>query len=207
MAKHKTNISIFILVLFHLIGIGGVLLGDAPKFLLLTPLNLLLTLGIVLWNQDNWKYWWVFVATYTCGLGIEVIGIQTGWPFGTYEYSNILGPHVLQTPWIIGVNWFILLYASNSIANRIGPSLISRILIAAALMTLLDVLIEPVAIKVNFWTWENPEVPLTNYIAWFVISAALSYLWQVNRIDLNKTIGYTVFLAQLIFFSALTIFV
>mgnify|MGYP002023459231 FL=1 len=74
-------------------------------------------------------------------------------------------------------------------------------------MTLLDVLIEPVAIKVNFWTWENPEVPLTNYIAWFVISAALSYLWQVNRIDLNKTIGYTVFLAQLIFFSALTIFV
>ncbi|GAB5538831.1 MAG: hypothetical protein Salg2KO_09340 [Salibacteraceae bacterium] len=205
MANHKETISVGILLIFYLIGIGGVVFGDAESFLSLTPLNLLLTLGIIFWNHADWKGWWIFLLTYVGGLVIEIIGVNTGWPFGIYHYGNVLGPKIFDTPWIIGVNWLMLLYATNSIANRIGTTVLIRVAISAALMTILDILIEPVAIQMDFWTWENPTVPLSNYLSWFVLSALLSFPWQYSRLNLNKSIGFAVFLVQIIFFGALTI--
>ena len=66
------------------------MLGDSQEFLSLTPLNLLLTLLIILINHNDWKNWWIFLLSYLAGLGIEIIGVNTGWPFGEYVYGPVL---------------------------------------------------------------------------------------------------------------------
>ena len=37
-------------------------------------------------------------------------------------------------------------------------------------MLLMDIFIEPVAIGLEFWKWQSVDVPLENYISWFVLS-------------------------------------
>mgnify|MGYP000152976856 CR=1 FL=1 len=201
----KTTISIAILIIFHLVGIGGVLLGDANEFLKLTPLNLLLTLAIVLFNHTDWKKYWVFIGTYLVGFGVEVLGVNTGFPFGEYAYGSVLGPKLFATPLMIGVNWLILLYASNSIAKNIGLTAITKALVAAALMVVLDFFIEPVAIKFGFWTWQEAIPPLENYMAWFAIAFLLSLTWQLSKMELNKKIAIAVYAVEFGFFAILNL--
>jgi uncharacterized membrane protein len=38
---------------------------------------------------------------------------------------------------------------------------------AALLMVALDVLIEPVAVALDFWQWENAVIPIQNFVMWF----------------------------------------
>lgn len=197
----RLNISIGILIVFHLVGIGGILLGDPEEFLKLTPLNLLLTLLLVLFNHLDWKKAWIFIVTYVVGFFIEVVGVNTGFPFGIYAYGSVLGPKWLDTPWLIGVNWLILLYGSNAIAKRIAMTAWARALIAAGLMVLLDYLIEPVAIQYDFWTWKGGSPPFVNYVGWFATAAGLSVLWQYADIRLNTRMAYAVYAVELAFFG------
>lgn len=205
MNLNKTQISIAVLIIFHLVGIGGVLLGNPNQFLRLTPLNLMLTAAIILLNHSHWRHSWLFAFTYMAGLAVELIGVNTGFPFGEYEYGTVLGPKMSETPLIIGVNWFILIYASNSIAKQWGMTIVTRAIAAGALMFFLDLLIEPVAITYNFWTWAQVSPPLENYLAWFVISVLISIPWQWTKIDLNKNIAWAVYFTELGFFAALNL--
>ena len=206
MKWNKINISIAVLIIFHMVGIGGVLLANPIEFLRLTPLNLLLTLVIILVNQQQWKFAWVFVVTYLVGFFVEVLGVNTGFPFGEYEYGSVLGPKVFETPLMIGVNWLILLYASNAISRHFGLTAITKALGAAALMVVLDYAIEPVAIKYDFWTWAQADPPFENYMAWFVIAFLLSLVWQWTKIELNKKIAIAVYSVELGFFALLNLF-
>jgi putative membrane protein len=205
MKQDKVHISIAVLVIFHLVGIGGVLLADPTEFLSLTPLNLLLTLTIIMINHTDWKKWWVFALTYLLGYFVEVLGVNTGFPFGAYEYGTVLGPKLIATPLMIGVNWLILLYASNSIASSFGLTAITKSLGAAALMVILDYAIEPVAIQYEFWTWAQVDPPFENYMAWFVIAFGLSLIWQLSKIELNKKIAIAVYGVEFGFFAALNL--
>lgn len=205
MKWNKTNISIAVLIIFHMVGIGGVLLANPIEFLRLTPLNLLLTLAILLANHQQWKLAWVFVVTYLAGFFVEVLGVNTGFPFGEYEYGSVLGPKVFETPLMIGVNWLILLYASNAISKHFGLTVITKALGAAALMVVLDYAIEPVAIQYEFWTWAQAEPPFENYMAWFGIAFLLSLVWQWTKIELNKKIAIAVYSVELGFFALLNL--
>jgi putative membrane protein len=202
----KTNISILILVIFYAVGIMGVLFLDASSFLTLTPLNLLLTLAVIVFNHKDWKHSWIFVFTYILGFLVEVLGVNTGFPFGIYRYGEVLGPKLFNTPLMIGVNWLMLLYACNFISSRFGLTLITKALGAAFLMVVLDYAIEPVAIKYDFWTWQDAQPPMANYISWFIIAFLLSLPWQWTKISLNKDISFAVYTLQLVFFLTLNLF-
>jgi putative membrane protein len=205
MLKNKTHISIAVLIIFHLVGIGGILLGDPDSFLRLTPLNLLITFSAILYAHVDWKSWWIIPITWASGFAVEVIGVNTGFPFGAYVYEHVLGWQWINTPLIIGINWFILLYGSIAIARRLGLGNITTALVAGALMVFLDYFIEPVAIRFDFWEWTDGHPPLENYIAWFVIASLLAYLWQRVRWQLNTRVGIAVYATQLVFFGILNL--
>ncbi|MFN2335752.1 MAG: carotenoid biosynthesis protein, partial [Bacteroidales bacterium] len=50
---------------------------------------------------------------------IEAVGVNTGRIFGTYTYGKALGPALWNTPVIIGLNWFLLIYCTNVISRQI----------------------------------------------------------------------------------------
>lgn len=196
-----------VIVVLHAVGIAGILLGYRDWILPLTPLNLLISGWIVL-AQDvksspkKSVFAYIVIVSYF----IEVLGVNTGWPFGEYYYGLTLGPQLFNTPPLIGLLWLMLLVGGWQLANRISKNLFIRSLLVATLMTCLDFFMEPVAVNLGFWTWMNGQIPLSNYISWFVIAFLLS-LGQSKLVgNMNNPRAELFFLVQIVFFLVLNTF-
>lgn len=205
---NKEQFSIALILTMHVFGavvIGGNLIDN---FVLLTPFNLLMSLGILFWNESNKNInlLVVSVLSFMVGLGMEIIGTNTGLIFGEYAYGRTLGFQVGHVPLIIGANWLMLVYATAAVVNSFAEQqhFIIKAALSAGLMVFLDFFIEPVAMQYDFWSWANDYIPIQNYVAWFVIAFVL--LLVTHRILLIKSkTAIALFIAQLLFFVSLNI--
>lgn len=166
----------WIIGIFHAVGL--VLLGGDWRhdLVVLTPLNLLLLAGLYGLASQKPQHLVAYFAPILLGFIIEVVGTNTGVPFGEYRYSGILGPGLWNTPLMIGVLWWVLLRSFYDLAGRWMNHRLLRTTVTAALMVGLDFLIEPVAIELDFWKWSAAEVPVQNYAAWFIASFVFAWL-------------------------------
>lgn len=176
------NYGSWIIAVFHFVGI--LLLGGpwSSDFVMLTPLNLLLLSVVYLITSDKVKRPLLYALPALMGFLVEMLGTNTGFPFGEYSYSSILGPGLLGTPFLIGVLWWVLLRSFNDVFSRISSNKTIISLATALGMLLLDIFIEPVAIGLGFWEWQAAEVPLENYMAWFVLSFVFTRLTMDGQV-------------------------
>ena len=221
----KHTIATAIAVLFHTVGIVGILFFKSDAVIRLTPLNLLLSFCLLLWTQENKNiFFWLFaIVIMLIGFAVEVIGVNKGLLFGDYNYGEVLGFKLKQVPVVIGVNWFIVIYCSgisitallqkiikpiSSTQAEPAPVLkaISVISDGATLAVLFDWLIEPVAMKLGFWKWANDDVPLYNYICWFGISLLLMILFRFSPFEKRNKFAIHLLLIQVMFFLLLRTF-
>ncbi len=200
---------VWALHIFGLLGLFWLPMGEALRqitpfssFIDLTPLNLILTAILLLIFHPNWnrgQIFWVVLA-FAVGYSIEVAGVHTGVIFGEYSYGEVLGFKLLEVPLTIGINWMVLVYASGAVLVFWKGKLLVKALVMATLMTLLDFLIEPVAIYWGFWTWEEVDVPLQNYGAWWIIAFGLCWIWQKSFNGRLSPVAQHVWWAQVLFF-------
>ena len=176
------NYGSWVIAVFHFVGI--LLLGGpwSSDFVMLTPLNLLLLSVVYLITSDKVKRPLLYALPALMGFLVEMLGTNTGFPFGEYSYSSILGPGLLGTPFLIGVLWWVLLRSFNDVFSRISSNKTIISLATALGMLLLDIFIEPVAIGLGFWAWQAAEVPLENYMAWFVLSFVFTRLTMDGQV-------------------------
>lgn len=207
----------WILGIIYTVGISGIFLQVHPQFMLLTPVNLLVSMALVLSVHQEWRSstLWVFGLVYTLGLSAELFGVQTGLLFGSYGYGATLGPKIMGTPWLIGLNWLMLVYVTASLGSwALGKkaSVWVKAFFGASLMTLLDTLIEPVAKPFGFWAWEEPGInsflvaPWQNYAAWWVIAFVLHLMVAGLLPAIRNRVADFLFLLQVIFFLSLHLF-
>jgi putative membrane protein len=133
------------------------------------------------------------------GFVVEILGINTGVIFGDYTYGDVLGWKIAGTPPVIGVNWFLVTYAINQLVDIAKIKKILHASIAATLITSLDYLIEPDAIRLGMWTWTEETIPIKNYIAWWVVSFGLSYYYTTFQFQ-RHTFSYWVIGLMTLFF-------
>ncbi|MBK6524966.1 MAG: carotenoid biosynthesis protein [Crocinitomicaceae bacterium] len=93
----------------------------------------------------------------------------------------------LGVPIIIGVNWFVIVVSSASLFFNLKLALPLKAVLAGLAATMLDFIIEPVAIKYKFWIWENDHIPFYNYVCWFIFSTAFAYLYLRLTDKQNRT--------------------
>jgi putative membrane protein len=201
--KFRLYLSLFILWLFTISGIFGVASSAQDWFLSLTPLNLLLSLAIVLLHIKTYdsKVVIALFIPFVLGFVAEGLGVNFGLIFGTYAYGENLGYKVFGVPLMICVNWTLLTVATADVAKYFSNKIFISALIGAALMTGLDVILEVSAPRFDFWEFENGVVPLQNYIGWFV-TAFIGHLgYQSFKVKSNKIISWHVLASILIFFS------
>ena len=206
--RREHRIILLVLVIFYMVGLIGLSMSEyRSNIVSLTPMNLLLTAGLFIWGQPkvNTNFFLIAIAVFLLGFGIEVAGVKTGVLFGVYEYGAPLGWKVLDVPLMIGVNWFLLSFSSIGVAHRFSKSPAIKVTLASLVMVALDFLIEPVAIALNFWQWANHDVPVQNYVMWFIAAAVINSViqWKVNQIDFR--VSLYVLLAQAIFFGILNL--
>lgn len=198
--------SLGILILFHSVGLVGIGLLSLEIFAALSPLNLLLTAYLVWINHEpsdsGRGLIYVAVGSVILGYLAELLGTQTGFPFGDYSYGPSLGWQLAEVPVIIGINWFLMLMGTGFIMKRFTATAWLRVVGGALLMTLIDLAIEPVAPALDFWYWAQGQAPVMNYLGWFAVSLIMHLMlisW-VGR-DENKLAPAAVIIMLAFFIS------
>ncbi|MEV6300983.1 carotenoid biosynthesis protein [Actinoplanes sp. NPDC051861] len=117
----------------------------------------------------------------TAGLGgfaVEAIGVATGFPFGTYDYSGQLGPKLLGVPLIIPLAWTWMSWPAWLAAGRLTHGRASRIALAAAGLAAWDLFLDPQMVAEGYWRWHDPSphlpglpgIPVSNYLGWLAFA-------------------------------------
>lgn len=205
--KYRFLFSVFILIVYYTVGITLLYnRGIDSDLIYLTPFTLLITAFFLFLNHENWSKPLVIALTliYLLGFFVEVVGVNTGIPFGEYHYTSVLGLQVFNTPLMIGVNWLILVYSAVYMTRQYIPNIYIRSVVAGLILLALDTLIEPVAIGSNMWQWDTIAVPIQNFAAWGVIALLLSLLLNFfTPSDSKNKISSLVILLQFVFFLIL----
>lgn len=199
--------SVLIVVVTHLVGTVGFLSPWSAGFIAITPLHLLLSSGLLLANHSEKSKAFLIAVLLLIAAGyfVEVAGVQTGVIFGAYHYDTTLGPKIWDTPPMIGVNWMMLLVAVSALTIKINVPHIIRAMIGAMIMVFIDFLIEPVAIKYDFWHWEMTSVPTHNYLGWLVTAFILFLAYLYAPFKKENKLAPVLLVAQLIFFGILNL--
>jgi len=113
---------------------------------------------------------------------------------------------------VIGLNWTILLYAIYLVFQPMALPAWSKPILGALLLVFTDIWIEPVAVQLDFWTWEKSAehwlfvAPLQNYMAWGLFSLLILAVFQVLKPKWQNPLAKTYWAYQLGFFILLNLF-
>ena len=199
---------LYFLILVYVSGSIGFVVN--PSFFSpFTPYTLLLTCFVFLIHSPlaDKKFLVAFFSIAFLGFIIEVIGVKTGLIFGKYSYGNGLGYKLLNVPLVISINWAMLICAGIIVISRIFTNKITVLIVAALLVTLIDLVIEQVAPKLDFWQFEGGLPSLNNYLSWIGVAFFTSYFFYPTIIKGNRNVSFIILILQIIFFTFLFIFI
>ena len=124
------------------------------------------------------------------GATAELVGTQTGFPFGAYAYSDLLGAKIAgHVPWFIPPSWYAMSLLSYDLAGRVGLGRWGRVATAAVFMVLWDVALDPAMTAGahsgwSFWSYPGGGVffgmPLVNWVGW--LATSLVIVWGYDRL-------------------------
>ncbi|QZA87427.1 carotenoid biosynthesis protein [Salinarchaeum sp. IM2453] len=125
---------------------------------------------------------------------IELTGVTYHIPYGEFSYQRDLGPMLPgdlapffsgEIPWALPIFYFPILLNGYLLAVLMlgdrSDSLYIRYPVVVALVIMLDLILDPGAVSLNFWEWNHPTellgwddpgiyygVPVMNYLGWVV---------------------------------------
>lgn len=139
----------------------------APAFLLLA--------GVVVVVTSRGRELALLPAASLIGLAAEVVGVRYGFLFGDYAYTGALGPQLSGAPLVMASAWMVLVAYVRQMLMRLGPPAWAEAAIAAAWMTAIDLVIDPLAAgTLGYWRWGAGGVyygvPARNFAGWFAVS-------------------------------------
>ncbi len=215
----RNQIATGIAILIYAAGITGIIFFDRDFFIQLTPLGLLLMLLLLFYTQQkiNMEFFLFFLLCFTVGIVLEIPVTKAGILFGSYQYGNVLGPTLNDVPFIIGVNWFIIIYCTGITMQKVLNRIISRMSVAldgpppalktlsivvdgAVLAVLFYWLMEPAATKLGYWKWNGDGPKFYNYACWFIISTLLLSVFHYCKFEKQNKFAVNLLLIQAMYF-------
>ena len=198
------NISLGLIWLFHVSGIIGIIYSDASWFIKATPLNLMLSFILLLLNiERSKKTLFLVLLCFFVGMLAEIIGVKYGFIFGKYNYGEALGPKFMQVPFMMGIVWCILVFITGFIVQLFFETTWARIIVGIGLMLFLDLVMEPVAPILDFWTFESGLASFNNYIGWAVIAFPLQFTFHKAKLHIDGSFAFHLYFLQFLFFTIL----
>lgn len=203
-ARDRSVLLSALLAIFFTVGTVGILLpGSRESFLALTPFHLTLinVLLLLAEKKPNWRLGLFWAIGFLFGMAIEIYGVSCNCLFGAYHYSGQIGWRIMGVPYTIGLNWLGLSYAVFSLLRR--RPWYWALPLGTVLITLLDVLMEPVAVLFNYWQWETASPPLQNYLVWAAAIALLGGIFRLLKAPSQNSLAAEYLGWQFIFFGAM----
>jgi putative membrane protein len=204
----RTSWAIGLVWLFHVSAIIGISMGFFGFFVPKTPINLSLAFALLIWTTPwySLKKAVIVFLFFSVGMLVEYLGVNYGLLFGTYAYGDNLGPKFAGVPWLIGLNWAMLVLITGTLASQLPIRRFFQVIIGASLMILIDIPLEVVSPVFDFWEFSGGEAPLQNYVAWFLIAAVLHAIFQWGELKENLAYSLHLYLCQLLFFTYFAVY-
>lgn len=194
--------AILFLIIFYSVGLLGFSIHQTRElFKQLVFLNLIISASVLFLFHRDWslKNILLFAGIALTGFLVELAGVNTQVIFGIYTYGGNLGPGIAETPLLIGLNWLFLIYCIFIIFNKINTKWYFPPL-GSLVMVFFDFVMEPVAMKIGMWQWDNNHVPAKNYLSWFLVSLVLFYFLVFFRAEFRNPVAWWLLLIQFCFF-------
>ncbi|WP_262178219.1 bisanhydrobacterioruberin hydratase [Haloarcula laminariae] len=131
--------------------------------------------------------------------GIELVGVRTGWPYGDFAYGVDLGPMLFgEVPLGLPVFFFPLVLNAYLLVLLLGgersESPWLRLPATLATVVLVDLVLDPGAVAIGFWTYESQAfygVPWSNYLGWLLSGsvAVLLFDFGFDRAGLRRRLS------------------
>ena len=223
----RDKIATGVAIIFHIVGLAGIFFFKDSPFLHLTWFHLLLMAGLLIYTHKtnyNFKFILFILICFLVGMGVELYGTSTGELFGEYRYGTVMGPAFKGVPYIIGINWFVLMYCCGSSVNILFDKLYDKfkdtvpikrnalnafaiVIDGAFLAVITDFFLEPAAIKLGYWQWlGDGTIPFYNYVCWFVVSAVLLAAFRLLKVYNRNLFAVNLLLIQILFFFIVSSF-
>jgi uncharacterized membrane protein len=153
-----------------------------------------------------------FTVTFLVSWSAEAASIATGFPFGHFYYTELLGPKIGPVPMAVMPAYFAAGYLAWTMGTvflgELGTGIERRNLflvpfIASFLMVMWDFCLDPIGSTIDgAWRWEDGGayygVPIANYLGWYLtvfltfqVFALYLYRFGANeRVEQSKTYWY-----------------
>jgi isopentenyl-diphosphate delta-isomerase type 1 len=123
--------------------------------------------------RDGFLLWAILGAL---AVTLESIAILTGFPYGHFGYSELLGYRLFGlAPWTVAFAWTPLLLAGWVISSRLlehSSAWPLRIILTALITVVFDLVLDPGAVRLGFWRYDDGGlyygVPVSNFLGWIV---------------------------------------
>ena len=138
-------------------------------------------------------------------LGSELAGTGTGFPFGEYQYTPLLGYRIMGlVPFPIPISWFYMIYGCLAICGRLmmpandNASRWRWAAVAGLILVAWDVSMDPAMVKTSHWIWGSGQqfrdmgfpdwlvaffsrdvfygMPLSNWFGWYLTGTVVARL-------------------------------
>ena len=125
----------------------------------------------------------IFVAiTLVVGNIFENLGVRTGFPFGHYYFTDLMGPKLFAVPIFLGLAYVGMAYLSWMLGRLIlgdprvaltGSRVVTLPMVASFIMVAWDLSQDPIwSTVLHAWIWQQGGayfgVPVSNFFGWYL---------------------------------------
>jgi uncharacterized membrane protein len=134
-------------------------------------------------RRYGWRHFIVFFfLTFVISWSYETSSILTGFPFGHYRYTDVLGPKLWLVPLLIMPAYFSVGYIAWTLAHTLLDRFDDRLsnadvvlvpVVASFVMVMWDLCMDPASSTITgAWIWRDGGgyfgVPLVNFLGWYL---------------------------------------
>jgi putative membrane protein len=151
-------------------------------------------LAIIMWlGIKKGILFLIIISIYA--LSIETFAIITGFPYSQFSYTNLIGFKLFgYTPYTVPFAYVPIFIGCIYLASLKVKSYWKILLITAFLVLIADIVLDPAAVALNFWTYKTQGifygVPLMNFLGWILtgfLAALIAMVMLRDTLnDINK---------------------
>jgi uncharacterized membrane protein len=187
-AKSKRGTDLLLWALIAIYAVARVLQVFPDR----VPMGLIVTLHVfppiifaLIHGATRYRIRGILIFFLTClivGNVVENIGVITGFPYGRYYFTDVMGPKLFNVPIMLGLAYLGMGYLSWTLACTILRSARSSIrgsliivvhVVASFVMVAWDLAMDPIwGTVLHAWIWQRGGpyfgVPISNFVGWYL---------------------------------------